>query len=214
MCKEVFQFLVLAVVSAASQKVPLLPPAYTVDFQEELHVFGQSFYSKGAWYYDFPNGRARYDHLRGQRDNFCFGQKLSDNDPHAPCSLLFTNHSSMYVYYPEAKTCCDLCGVQKGCTVLKPTWIANGSYIGDKTIQGSTCHGWTTPGFAFLDTLYATDSNVPCLYTEKSYKGNISHALTFNQASFKAGQPEETIFTIPTYCKEKCPNPFFDDIRI
>lgn len=207
---QLFNLMMLAfeLVFAVPTKPPVLPPAYTVNYQEELHVFGQSYYNNGTWYYDYTHGRARYDHLRGQRDNFCFNQKLSDKDPRAPCSLLFTNHSSMYVIYPEAKTCCILCGEKEGCTVLKPTWLSNGTYTGDKVIQGSTCHGWITPGFSFSDELYVTDKNVPCQYYEKAYKAAISHTITFDQHSYKIGQPDPSTFDIPTYCKDICPNPF------
>ena len=176
---------IINAVQTVAYKPPIWPPAFSVDFQEVLKAFGKTFSNSGAWFYDFPNGRARFDHLRGQRDDFCFGQKLSDNDPNAPCSLLFTNHSDMYVYFPEAKTCCNLCGAEKFCTVLKPTWMSNGTFIGDKTIQGSVCHGWMTPGFDFTDELYVTDKNVLCEYYEKSYKGDIEHTITFNQDTYK-----------------------------
>lgn len=200
---------VLTVGMALSIGPPIQPPAYSVFFTEVLHIFGQTFDNNGYWFYDFLNGRMRYDHLRGHRDNFCYGQNLSDSDPHGPCTLLFTNHSYMYVYYPLAKNCCALCGEKDKCTVLKPTWLSNGTFTGKKTIQGSTCYGWITNGFDFRDELYVTDKNIPCQYTENSYDGDISHTITFNQSTYKVGQPNPELFEIPYYCNKKCPRPPF-----
>lgn len=202
--------MVLLIGLTLSNGPPVQPPSYSVDFSEELHAYGQSYYNNGSWFYDFANGRMRYDHLRGQRDNFCYGQNLSDSDPHGPCTLLFANNGFMYVYYPEAKNCCVLCGEKEKCSVLKPTWLLNGTFNGTKTIQGSVCYGWVTNGFAFLDELYVTEKNVLCEYTEKAFKQDISHTITFNQASYNVGQPKLSIFEIPSYCKKKCPHPFHD----
>ncbi|XP_063443478.1 uncharacterized protein LOC134723863 [Mytilus trossulus] len=188
---------------------PVWPSAFSVDFVEDIFFAVVKYsHNNGTWYYDFPNGRARYDHLRGQKNNFCGGQKLSDQDPQAPCSLLFTNHSNMYVIYPEAKTCCILCGEKEGCTVLKPSWLSNSSYTGDKVFEGKKCHGWAEPGHIFTDELYVTDENVLCQYHEKSFVGDLIHTLTFNQASYKVQQPDASIFDIPSYCKDVCPRPY------
>jgi hypothetical protein len=45
--------LAFELVFAVPTKPPVLPPAYTINYQEELHVFGQSYYNNGTWYYIF-----------------------------------------------------------------------------------------------------------------------------------------------------------------
>lgn len=188
---------------------PIWPNAFSVDFQEDLYLsILRLSRNNGTWFYDYTNGRARYDHNRGQRNNFCNGQHLSDHDTKAPCSLLFTNHSNMYVFYPEAKTCCILCGEKQGCTILKPNWLSNATFTGQKTFNGVKCNGWAKPGHVFTDELYVSDKGVPCQYHEKSYEGDIIHTLTFNQATYKVGQPDSATFEIPTYCKSTCPHPY------
>lgn len=200
---------VLSVSMLTNAAPPVWSSAFSVDFQEKARLsFVTLFINNGSWYYNFDNKQARFDHLRGQKDWFCMNQHLSDHDKQAPCNMLFSNDTNLYIHYPEAKTCCRLCGLENYCTVMEPNWLKNATFIGDEMFYGSKCHGWQTPGFTFMDTWYVTDENVPCQYHEKSDHLGTIHNITFNQKSFNLGPPNPDIFNVPSYCHKECPNPF------
>ncbi|XP_067681834.1 uncharacterized protein [Haliotis asinina] len=188
-------------------KPPYWPETFSVQFSE-LQEVRNAIYAenKGTWYYDYIRKQARFDHLEGQKNNFCRGQGLSDDNPQGPCHLIFSRDMSLYVHYPEAGTCCRLCGASEGCTVLRPDWLKGATSIGTKVISGTVCYGWTTPGAVANDTWFATEDNVPCLYHE--IVGTVVHTLTFDQDTYTKDQPKDYIFKVPSYCYRECPNPY------
>jgi len=192
---------------------PTLPQSFSITFEENLAMnktpLGSNY---GNWTYDFPNKRWRADHGRGQQNNFCQHQNLSDSDKTAPCSLHFTPTDDLWVDYPEVQKCCWLCGKDQGCTILSPDWITSGShYINTEIISGHTCSSYGKPGaVAPQDVWYADDSDLkvraPCRYHEIAF--GIMHNITFDISSLKIGPQPDNMFTVPSYCKDKCPKPY------
>ncbi|XP_076468067.1 uncharacterized protein LOC143298922 [Babylonia areolata] len=188
---------------------PKWPNVFQVQFQEILNL-GAITLSKnnGTWYYDFDSLTARFDHSRGQKNNFCQGQGLSPKDPKADCHLLFTKPGDLWVIYPGAQTCCRLCGTAQGCTILKPDWL-NGSKLTETiNIGGRPCAGWAKRGaVAAADTWYVDQQGVPCRYHE--VVDFINHNLTFVPSSYSPTHPiPPSVFRVPSYCKDTCPHPY------
>lgn len=190
---------------------PLWPSSYSVDFQEEGHAPGSKplYTNKGSWYYDFKQNIGRFDKGAGQQDFACQQQAhhLSPNDLHAPCQLLFAKDTNMYVIYPNTKTCCTPCGEKEFCSLIKPNWLSNSTYVGTRVYEGNACYGWEINGSTSKDYWFVTKMNVPCEYHQIPYK--VSEAIVsmnFTQESYKTDEPDQSLFIIPSYCKEKCPS--------
>ncbi|KAL8590871.1 hypothetical protein ACOMHN_038882 [Nucella lapillus] len=188
---------------------PVWPNVFQVQFQE-IVILGPVTLSKnnGAWFYDFYNVTARFDHNKGQKNNFCQGQGLSPKDPTADCRLLFTKSEDMWVIYPGAQTCCRLCKKGQGCTVLKPDWLSGGRLVETRDIWGRRCAGWAKQGaVAAADTWYQDQQGVPCRYHEVIQ--HVVHNLTFVPDTYSTRPTPPSVFQVPGYCQKDCPNPYF-----
>lgn len=58
---------------------PVWPSTFQASFHEVIYLEDGTLWSEneGLWYYDFANRRARFDHLKGQKNNFC-GDQVGD----------------------------------------------------------------------------------------------------------------------------------------
>ncbi|XP_066273156.1 uncharacterized protein [Branchiostoma lanceolatum] len=195
---------------------PSWPVAFSVKFQEEARN-GTATTSRndGAWYYDWSQISARFDHLNNQNNWICQGRGLNVTAPHGDCQVLFSQDADMFVIYPGEKKCCRACGPAEGCTVPVPNWLAESKFIGNETINGTGCMGWEkagTHGQTTADRWYQTAKGKPCQYWESVTSDNVTyvHTLTFNQTTFHIGQPDASVFAVPDYCDRysKCPNPW------
>ncbi|XP_035698026.1 uncharacterized protein LOC118431053 isoform X2 [Branchiostoma floridae] len=192
------------------QQSPTWPPTFSVGFQEEQHVSVIPLSrNAGAWYYDFANRRARFDHSHGQYDSFCQRVGLSPKDKHGDCQLFFSS-LGMHVHYPREQICCRACGAEEGCTVLMPTWLTGATYMGTETIGGLTCQGWVKPGAVATDRWYQTADGKPCQYWEKvtAFVPHVIHVITFNVSSYQLGPIPASVFDVPKYCNVTCPKPY------
>jgi hypothetical protein len=105
----------------------------------------------------------------------------------------------MFVDFPQHPSqCCRLCGEAEGCTILAPTWLANGSLAGT-TEDG--CSEFCVPGDqATADCLSYPPSgaNPPCKYLETFSFGatTVTHNLTFERATFAVGPQDPALFAI------------------
>ncbi|XP_066279610.1 uncharacterized protein [Branchiostoma lanceolatum] len=202
-------FLVAASQTATSgppQRPPTWPATFSVSFQEEQHI-SVILISRntGAWYYDFANRRARFDHSHGQLDFFCDGVGLRPRERRSECQLFFTP-LGMFVHFPRDQMCCRACGATEGCGVLKPTWLTGATYLGNETIDGRTCHGWEIQGAAATDRWYQAEDGTPCQYWEKIvYPPHAVHTITFNTTSYQLGPIPGSVFDVPKYCNVTCP---------
>ncbi|XP_019647486.1 PREDICTED: uncharacterized protein LOC109487834 [Branchiostoma belcheri] len=192
-----------------SEQPPTWPSTFSVNFHEENWVWIIPLArNAGAWHYDFANKRMRYDHLQGQFDNFCHGRGLDLKDSRGDCHLLF-NATDMFVHYPGEQKCCRACGVAEGCTVLKPNWLAGGTYLGTETINGTVCHGWETDGAAATDRWYQTEDGTPCRYAETiKFWPHSTHNITFHMSSYSRDPIPNSVFHVPAYCNVRCPSPW------
>ena len=64
---------------------------------------------------------------------------MSVDNPTDDCHLLFSPDTSMYVHYPNQKTCCKLCSPGIGCTPLRFDWIANATLAGTEQVKWKLC---------------------------------------------------------------------------
>jgi hypothetical protein len=191
---------------------PLWPLTFQAEFQEVLYDGEGAVHSNnpGAWYYDFAHRRARFDHLKGQKNNFCAGQGLSDSSPDEPCHLIFSPDTAMYVHYPTQRTCCQLCTAGIGCSPLLPDWIQDGRLVGREDIGGHSCTQYFKRGAVADDYWYETEAGMPCRYHEVLQFGSSTtyHNLTFDQSTYSTSAIDDSIFEVPSYCGKMCPHPF------
>ena len=203
----IFLFVVTTVVFAG----PIWPETFRVDFKEML--YGRLItYSEneGTWYYDVANNRARFDHLKGQTDNFCQGQGLSPTRPRDDCHLLFSPDTAMYVHYPNHGTCCRLCAPGIGCSPLRPDWIVNGTYEGIENVEGRDCSVYHEKGAVAQDYWMETMDERPCRYFESLPDENpyFFHNLTFYPDTYSTEPIDDKVFEVPDYCYKDCRHPY------
>merc|ERR1712126_113697 len=190
---------------------PIWPNTFRVDLFETFYskriVVNENF---GAWYYDWANKRARMDHLNGQKDYFCQNQDLSPDNPQDDCHLIFTSSSEMYTHYPNQKACCRMCPPGAFCTPLLPNWIENGTYGGTEVVEGKECQVWYEDGQVAEDYWMETDAGIPCRYYETSPLGDhpiFYKNITFDQETYSTEPIPDSVFEVPDYCNQDCPNP-------
>ena len=87
---------------------------------------------------------------------------MSEDEPDAPCNLIFAPGMEMYVHYPEQGKCCQRCAAGIGCSPLLPGWIADGRLVGRETIGGAACNVYLKHGAVAEDFWLQTDDGVPC----------------------------------------------------
>mmetsp|Transcript_2588 Transcript_2588/g.6416 ORF Transcript_2588/g.6416 Transcript_2588/m.6416 type:complete len:263 (+) Transcript_2588:3-791(+) len=189
---------------------PRWPLVFRADFSEVLYDADGAVENPGRWYYDFAHKRARFDHLKGQQNNFCAGQGLSDDVPDEPCHLIFSPDTAMYVHYPTRRTCCQLCKAGIGCSPLLPDWIADGRLVGHETIGGHSCAQYFKRGAVADDYWFETAEGMPCRYYEVLQFGpkTIYHNITFAPSTYSTDPIDNAVFDVPSYCNKMCPHPF------
>lgn len=183
---------------------------WSMPFHEVLSIVGKpSISNEGAWYYDWANRRSRFDHLKGQKNNFC---ACANNATDSDCHLVFSDDKNMYVHFPTLNECCILCTAEIGCGTLVPTWMSDGNY----TYKGSfeyanktKCYRWSEPGAVATDMWASTldDVDTPCQYKE-TFGAFATHTLNFYLDEFQIGPPDPKLFEVPSICNKKCANQF------
>ncbi|XP_078683534.1 uncharacterized protein LOC144917405 [Branchiostoma floridae x Branchiostoma belcheri] len=198
-----------ASLSGPPAQPPSWPQTFSVTFQEERHISVVPVNQNvGAWHYDFANSRARFDYSQGQADSFCTGRGLTLKDEHGDCQLFFST-LGLYVNYPHEQQCCRACGPAQYCSVIKPTWLAGATYLGEENINGTACHGWEKQGAVATDRWYQTEDGKPCQYWEKlQFVPHITHVITFNITSYQLNPISASVFNVPKYCNSTCPIPY------
>ena len=80
----------------------------------------------GTFYYNFDLKKYRVDRVNGKWDRYCgSAYKLTDTG----CNQ-YVSEGKRYLDYPEKDYCCYCCDAAHGCGVLKPDWMAGGTYKG------------------------------------------------------------------------------------
>ena len=196
----------LAAAACAPSAPPPLPPAFSIRFNETFAGFPAPPTS-GAWYYDWAARTWRAEHDAPSANNFC---QCASNTTDS-CALIFTRDAGMFVdFKTHPEQCCRLCGEAEGCTILSPTWLANGTLVGT-TEDG--CSEFCEPGDeAAADCLSYPPSgaNPPCKYLETFSFGTstVTHNLTFDRQTFVEGPQDPALFAIRSECHKPCPNLF------
>ena len=198
--------LAAAAAASAPSAPPPLPPSFSIRFNETFAGYPAPP-STGAWFYSWPTREWRAEHDAPNSNNFC---QCASNTTDS-CALIFTRAAGMFVDYKDhPEQCCRLCGEAEGCTILTPTWLANGSLVGT-TEDG--CSEYCVPGDqAAADCLSYPPSgaNPPCKYLETFSFGpnNFTHNLTFFRQTFAEGPQDPALFEIRSECNKPCPKLF------
>jgi hypothetical protein len=195
----------LSSAGAAPPTPPPLAPSFSVRFRETFTGFPAPP-STGAWYYSFPDRHWRVEHDAPNSNNFC-SCALNTSDS---CALLFTP-AGMYVDFRDhPHQCCRLCGAAEGCTVLSPTWLANGT-LQSQPVNG--CREYCEPGdeaTADCMSFPPSNTNPPCAYMETFAFGGttVTHNLTFEPQTYAEGPQDAALFAVRSECQQPCPNLF------
>eukprot|EP01084_Bolivina_argentea_P049473 90979_1 len=187
---------------------PIWPNAYTVKAVEsEYHVENPEnrtliWSSQLIEYYDWTNKRMRYDRPKGTEDGFCLMNVATSME----CQLFFDSSGALYVNYPSIEFCCELCKVGHHCSVIKPNWIVNGTYDGQRTINNRTCDVWNEYGVTTMD-YWSQDSNaIPCAFWEEGILRNLIQNM-YDPDSYIVGEPDPSLFVLPSdSCYKPCNN--------
>jgi len=103
-----FILLVTAFYVSSGQKPadPVWPKVFSQEFNETFYYpFIGKHYTKGTYYYDFPNKRYRVDRDNGRFDRYCgFNGAKAFQD--TACTQLAVN-GMRWLIYPEQKDCCQ-----------------------------------------------------------------------------------------------------------
>ena len=189
---------------------PILPPTYSQDFHEIRYGKRQVYADNDAkvWY-DYTNLRARYDYIEPQHERLCEGQDLSPEKPEDTCHIIFAASGAMYTHYPNQKTCCRYCEPGIFCSVLRPDWMINGTFIGTEVVEGSECNVYSIPG-GQTNYWMQRDDGTPCRYYVNIPTDNLPLMhwnKTYDQNSWSLDPIPDSIFDVPEYCETPCPSP-------
>ena len=204
----IIAFLAVLVNLHTSCAGPIWPNTFRVEWSEiaynDTSIFNQN---NGAWYYDWKNNRARFDHLEGQKDMFCPGNELSPDKPQDDCHLIFPPNNEMFAHYPNQKTCCRMCAVGYFCSPIKPDWIENGIYKGTEQILGRECNVWYEDGSFSGNYWMETADGEPCRFWETSPLGDSPTSfknITYDPDTYSTEPIPDSVFDVPEYCYKDC----------
>ena len=189
---------------------PILPNTYSQDFHRIMYGPKQIYNDNdGKVWYDYTNQRARYDYIEPQHERLCQDQDLSPDNPEDTCHIIFAESGAMYAHYPNQESCCRYCEPGLFCTVLRPDWMINATFVGTEVVEESECNVYSIAGF---QTNYwaQTEDGVPCRYWISLPNDDfpiVHDNKTYNQGSFSLDPIPDSVFEIPEYCDRPCPNP-------
>ena len=120
------------------------------------------------------------DRSEGQWDLICRGDST-------PCHQYISN-GNRFVHYPARDQCCYCCSEADGCGMLKPNWLANATFIGTTTFNGSPAYEWDQKGgsdnfyyeFPFGDPSYRYPLGIkePAeTFTFTSYESTVDNSM-------------------------------------
>jgi hypothetical protein len=185
---------------------PTWPQTFSAAFVENIGL-APNVSNHGAWFYDDPNRRSRFDHGAGQLNNFC---ACADNTTNAACSLFFPPSGALWAHFPDSGSCCRVCEPGLGCSTLKPDWLAtNSSFVGEERHGGLDCLTWEKQGAVATDVWSQTAAGRACQYREHFPFGppqGVWHFLNFSEWSTLP--PDPALFELPSSCLHDCPRTF------
>lgn len=219
--RNILSLLAYGLVSIVAEIAPIIPmpnpwpDAFSVPFVETMNVNGK-LYAKntGIWYYDYTDKVARYDHGKGQWNNFCgCGSNTTEE-----CRIIFAADDILYVHFPTLSPplCCSVCNTAQGCGLLKPDWISAGknvTYDGVWNIEGRECNTWHESGEVATDYWSSTvEDHLPCMYHETidmpQDNMTIDHNLTMDPTKYIPEKPDPALFVVPKICHQPCSGTF------
>jgi len=188
-----------AACAAAPPPPPVLPPSFSVAFNETTWLFA-SYNFSGVWYYDFANARQRIDRSTGAHDRFCGTVDAAD----APCTHLVVG-GERWLVWPTLGKCCGCCSAAAGCGVVKPTWMreANGTFAGTAPFASPTWAG-------SADSWEITGGQPNYWFTEAGTQTPVGFAQVpndyqyFDPATYAVGPQPDSLFTLPSNCAPSC----------
>jgi hypothetical protein len=183
---------VLAVVSAAAP-LPQWPPVFYQTFKEHTKIL-EAHDTTGYMYYDSVNNVELIYRADGRGDRYCGSVRHDDK-----ACVHLVNGGERYLVWPTEKYCCKCCTAEKGCGVVKSTWLTGAVYNGTEVVDGVQCNRWNQKGLQ--NNFYSqTDAGVPCRLLQEPNDDQV-----FDITSFKTGPFDQSLFAIPDYCEKSCP---------
>ena len=144
---------------------------------------------------------SRVDRTTGKYDDLCSSVKKDD----IPCTDLVVD-GFRYLIFPTITSCCMCCTVEQGCSILRPDWLVNSTFIG-YNITGSVKYQiWDKKGFQ--DNYYWQVDATQVPYIIDQHPNDI---MVFNISTFSK-TVDPSVFVLPSYCSKdhKCPPPSCD----
>eukprot|EP01084_Bolivina_argentea_P043545 80223_1 len=111
-------------------------------------------------------------------------EEMCDTYPGKACNQYYDKSGALWVYYPF-----NGCPAGQYCTVIKPNWIANGTYLGKQQINNRICDVWTEFG---VTTWGQDNKTVPCaLWMENEGIGSNHEYFnkTYDPSSYVVAEP-------------------------
>ena len=125
----------LAMLTAESQAKtpPIFNYSYEVNFVETFISKRGNTSTSGKVFYEPNKNRERVDWANGRHNFFC-GSVLPNVD--TPCISVTVNNKRWQIF-PQRSQCCMCCTAERGCGILRPDWMKDGTYQGEVAIDGT-----------------------------------------------------------------------------
>eukprot|EP01084_Bolivina_argentea_P277674 474155_1 len=204
----VFCFCIVCALTAPAP--PVWPNAYSIKANESSYKYNGNGKNRTLiWestlqqYYDYTNKRMRYDRSPGNQDGMC----MNHVNTSMQCNMYFDESGALFLNYPSINKCCKACPVGVYCTVIKPTWMQNGTYDGTKNMNGRQCDEWQIQGDQM--NYWSQDSKaVPCELSVKDYPekaGDEELQWSFLPETYVVSEPDPSLFVLPSsQCQRLC----------
>ena len=172
---------------------PLLPEVFTSAFNEKMSYLVYTFKVQGVLYYDWDAQSERIDRSSGEGDRYC---GTAHPFKKTPCTHLVTQ-SKRYLIFPDRKECCFCCDSEHGCGVLRRDFLANATFDGYETVDGTRLQKWSEKGLQ-PNYYWVTDAeDVPVRLLQKPNDD-------MNFVTFSSAPIDPSVFQVADSCDAQC----------
>ena len=208
---------------SSTAEPPVWPERFHVQFEEYTEQFTTHRTERGSFHLDYVNERMRWEHGKGQYNNWCECAGLPANESAIACDVLSVRskwdaEGAAYIMFQSLNFCCRLAGWDKGFGPIRPDWLTrpvNATFMGSQLERNRTCYRWANMNHG--NPLMQADEwsedamGVPCSYKDRFAwwsRGFEAHNLTFDATTYSTDAEPDGVFDIPPSmdCSKKCPN--------
>jgi hypothetical protein len=140
---------------------------------------------------------SRIDRTTGKYDDLCSSVTHFTD---IPCTQLVVD-GFRYLVFPTIENCCMCCTTEQGCSILRPDWLSNATFIGYNTTESVKYQIWDKKGFQDNYYWQVDATQVPYIIDQHP-----DDKMVFNVSSFSK-TVDPSVFALPSYCSKdrKCP---------